>query len=377
MNETTDVAIVGAGMIGAAVAWRCAQRGLRVTMIDPEPARGAWNTAAGLLAPITELQYDETQLLRLNVESARRYPDFEAELRDATGLPTGYARRGTLAVAWDAADLAALRDLHAFGRTLGVDAELLTPTELRALEPALVPGLPGGMLAAGDHQVTPRLLHAALLTAAQSCGATVLATTAAVTTSADRVTGVRLQDGSQLDAPTVVLAAGAWSGLVEGVPESARPPVRPVKGQTVRLRLAASAIEHVVRATVKGNPIYLVPREDGEIVLGASVEEAGFDMTPRAGAVYELLRDAQTVLPELGEAQLLEVCTGLRPGSADNAPHIGPCDIAGLVMATGHYRNGVLLAPITADTVAEFVASGVVADEISAFSPLRAKAVRA
>jgi glycine oxidase len=376
MHDTTDVAVVGAGMIGTAIAWRCAQRGLRVTMIDPEPERGAWNTAAGLLAPITELQYDETALLRLNVASATRYPAFDAELRESTGLPTGYARRGTLAVAWDAADLAALRDLHAFGEELGVEANLLTPAELRTLEPALAPGLPGGMLAPDDHQVTPRLLHAALLAAAQQCGARVIAATATIATSANRVTGVQLSDGSQLDAATVVLAAGAWSATVDGVPDAVRPPVRPVKGQTVRLQLAVPAIAHVVRGTVKGNPIYLVPRDGGEVVLGASVEEAGFDQTPRAGAVYELLRDAQTVLPELGEAQLLEVCTGLRPGSADNAPHIGPCDVDGLVIATGHYRNGVLLAPVTADAVAEYIATGSVPDEVAAFAPRRAKAVR-
>jgi glycine oxidase len=340
-------------------------------MVDPQPERGAWNTAAGLLAPITELQYDETALLQLNLESARRYPAFDAELRDATGLPTGYAERGTLAVAWDAADLAALRDLHAFGETLGVAAELLTAAEVHAFEPALTPGLPGGVFAPGDHQVTPRLVHAALLAAARQLGAQVVASTAALDVSNGRVTGVRLHDGSTIDADTVVLAAGAWSAHVDGLPDELRPPVRPVKGQTVRLRLAAPAISHVVRATVKGSPIYLVPRADGEVVLGASVEEAGFDMTPRAGAVYELLRDAQTVLPELGEAQLLEVCTGLRPGSADNAPYIGPCELDGLVLATGHYRNGVLLAPVTADAVADYIATGTVADEYAAFSPRR------
>jgi len=371
MHDTTDVAIVGAGMIGTAVAWRCAQRGLRVTMIDPQPERGAWNTAAGLLAPITELQYDETALLRLNVESARRYPAFVAELQDATGRSTGYQERGTLAVAWDSADLTALRDLHAFGETLGVDARSLTGDEVRELEPSLAPGLQGGVLAPGDHQVTPRLLHAALLAAAQQCGAELVSSTASLMASGDRVIGVQLQDGSQLAANTVVLAAGAWSAGVDGLPEAARPSVRPVKGQTVRLRLAAPAISHVVRATIKGNPIYLVPRDDGEVVLGASVEEAGFDMTPRAGAVYELLRDAQTVLPELGEAQLLEVCTGLRPGSADNAPFIGPSDVAGLVLATGHYRNGVLLAPVTADAIATYVATGALPDEIAPFTPQR------
>jgi glycine oxidase len=348
-----EVVVIGAGAIGSAVAWRCAQRGLSVTLIDPDPQRGAWRTAAGMLAPITELHYTETALLRLNLASHERYRDYAAELTEATGLPTGYVECGTVEVAWDAADLQSLRELHEFGASLGLASRLVTGRELRTLEPSLAVGLPGGLLAEHDHQVDPRLLHAAQLRATLDLGVQLLVGSARPDIRGDRVRGVTLDDGTTLAADTVVLAAGAWSGQLAPVP------VRPVKGQTVRLRLAGPhRLTHVVRATVRGTAVYVVPRSDGRLVVGASSEEAGFDLTTRAGAVYELLRDAQSVLPELGEAELEELCTGLRPGSNDNGPLLGPSGVDGLVLATGHYRNGILLAPVTADAIAAYVTDG-------------------
>jgi glycine oxidase len=378
-STSSDVLVVGAGAIGAAVAWRCAQRGLSVTTVDPEPGRGAWHTAAGMLAPITELHYAETPLLRLNLDSLARYPGFTAELADATGLPTGYLECGTVEVAWDGADLAALRDLQAFGTGLGLTSSLLTGRELRSLEPALAAGLPGGLLAESDHQVDPRLLHAALLAATDALGVRTMVGTATVDVQGGRAVGVVLADGTRLGAGTVVLAAGAWSQHCAGVPAEFAPPVRPVKGQTLRLRLpGAPRMDHVVRGRVKGVPVYVLPRADGEYVVGASSEETGFDQTPRAGAVYELLRDAQSLLPELGEAVLAEVCTGLRPGSPDNAPLVGPSGLDGLVHATGHFRNGILLSPVTADGVAELITAGALPDVLAPFTPSRfAKAVQA
>jgi glycine oxidase len=323
MSTTSDVAIVGAGVIGTAVAWRAAQQGLTVTLYDPDATRGAWRTAAGMLAPITELHYGESALLRLNLASLARYPAFIEEL----GLPTGYRANGTLEVAWDAADLAALRDLHAFGTSLGLSSHLVSGAELRALEPGLAPGLPGGLVADSDHQVDPRLLHAAL-------------------TSAARAAGVRF--------------------LAEEVRELAAL----TEGQVGLRALSPLTSGRVVRASVKGSAVYIVPRENGELVVGASSEEAGFDVTPRAGAVYELLRDAQSVLPELGEAELLEVSTGLRPGTADNAPLLGRGE-SGVILATGHYRNGVLLAPVTADAIATLLATGRTDPVIAPFAPTR------
>jgi glycine oxidase len=371
-NISTDAIVVGTGAIGAAVAWRCAQRGLSVTTVDPDPARGAWHTAAGMLAPITELHYAEMPLLRLNLDSLARYPSFTAELSDATGLPTGYAECGTVEVAWDGADLATLRDLHAFGTGLGLKSSLLTGRELRSLEPALAAGLPGGLLAESDHQVDPRLLHTALRVAAGALGVRTMVGSASVDVQGDRAVGVVLADGTRLGADTVVLAAGAWSQQVAGLPAELAPPVRPVKGQTLRLRLPGPPrMAHVVRGSVKGVPVYVLPRSNGEYVVGASSEEAGFDQAPRAGAVYELLRDAQSLLPELGEAVLAEVCTGLRPGSPDNAPLLGPSGLDGLVYATGHFRNGILLSPVTADGVAELITTGTLPEVLAPFAPSR------
>ncbi|MGH8962089.1 MAG: glycine oxidase ThiO [Jatrophihabitantaceae bacterium] len=371
-TKSSDVIVLGAGAIGTAVAWRCAQRGLRVTLVDPQPERGAWQTAAGMLAPVTELHYAESALLRLNLDSLARYPSFAAEVTEVSGRPTGFRECGTVSVAWDGADLAGLRDLHEFGRSLGLASRMLTGRELHQLEPALASGLPGALLAEDDHQIDPRLLHAALLAACSGAGVAVRAGEARVDVVGNRATGVSLADDSALTAGCVVLAAGAWSSRVGGVPTAAVPGVRPVKGQTLRLRLPGPPrLTHVVRGTVKGSPVYVVPRQDGEYVVGASAEEVGFDLQPRAGAVYELLRDAQSVVPELGEAVLVEVSTGLRPGSPDNAPLVGPSGVDGLIHATGHYRNGILLTPVTADGVADLITTGALPNVLAPFTPAR------
>lgn len=370
-QRTADVVVIGAGTIGTATAWRCAQRGMAVTLVDPEPHRGAWHTAAGMLSPVSELQYAEEPLFRLGRESLAGYPAFVAELEQLTGQSVAYWPCGTLSTAWDAADLAAQRELYAFWQSVGGAAQLVTGRELRGLEPALAPGIPGGLFVAEDHQVDPRQLHRALTAAAEHAGVHTEHSTAAVLADG-RVTGVRLADGSELSAPAVVNAAGAWAAGVAGIPAEAAAPVRPVKGQTLRLRLAGpSRLQHVVRGSVRGYPIYLVPRADGRIIVGASVEEVGFDDRPRAGAVYELLRDAQTVLPELGEAEFEEVCTGFRPGSPDNAPIVGPTAFPGLVHATGHYRNGILLTPITADAIATLLTEGQLPEPLTPFAPSR------
>jgi len=372
MSQTADVVVIGGGVIGAAIAWRLAAGGASVAVADPAPGAGATGTAAGMLAPVTELHYGEEPLLRLNLASARRYPEFVAELSEATGADVGYRQTGTVVAAWNAADLAALRDLHEFQRSLGLDAQMLSAADLRALEPSLTPGLPGGLYAGDDHAVDPRRLHNALLLAAQRAGASLVRHHVERIDVGPASRTVVLDNGASLHGATVVLAAGSWSGRIEGVPTDVLPPVRPVKGQTLRLRMdTADRLAHVTRGTVRGAPVYLVPREDGELVIGASVEEAGFDLRPRTGVIYELLRDAQTLLPAVLEMAWVEVSTGLRPGTPDNAPVIGASDLDGLVIATGHYRNGVLLAPVTADAVQQIVQSGTAPEHISAFAPQR------
>jgi glycine oxidase len=393
VTPSRDVIVVGAGVIGLAIAWRCAQRGLTVTAVDgdiqrPAPAgdvsdpgaagrlsaapAGAWHTAAGMLAPVTELHYEGRDLLALNVESAARYPAFAAELADATGLDIGYRTCGTVQVAWDAADLADLRALHAFQASLGIASELLSGRDLRGVSPILAAGLPGGLWAAGDHQVDNRRLRAALFTAARTAGVDVQpGTVARIEATDDRVSGVTLADGTRLTADHTVLAAGAWSRGIEGMPDDVRPPVRPVKGQTLRLQAAPGLLPHVVRGSVKGHHVYVVPRANGELVVGASSEEAGFDVRPRTGAVYDLLRDATAFIPELSEVTFTEVSTSVRPGSPDNAPLIGATRLDGLVIATGHYRNGILLTPVTGDEITTLITDGKVPAILTPFAPDR------
>ncbi|AUG76766.1 glycine oxidase [Kitasatospora sp. MMS16-BH015] len=374
-ESAPDVLVVGGGVIGLAVAWRAAQRGLAVTVLDPAPGGGAVQVAAGMLAPVTELQYNEEPLLRLGMASNERYAAFAAELTELTGLDTGYRATGTLAVALDADDREELRELHAFHGRLGLASEWLTGRECRKLEPMLAPGVRGGLHVAEDHQVDGRRLARALLAAGAAAGVRLhRAEAAELLVTGGRATGVRLADGSTLTAGQLVLAAGCRSHLLAGLPAGVLPPVRPVKGQVLRLRIPpayAPFLSRNLRAVVRGQHIYLVPRADGELVIGATSEEQGFDTTVTAGGVYELLRDAHELVPGLTELPLVETGAGLRPGSPDNAPLLGPTALPGLTAATGHYRNGVLLTPVTADLIAEQLATGRTPELALPFSPAR------
>ncbi|MFF7180613.1 glycine oxidase ThiO [Streptomyces sp. NPDC008121] len=379
-GTSSDVLVIGGGIIGLVTAWRAAQRGLRTALVDPEPGGGAARVAAGMLAAVTELHYGEETLLGLNLASARRYPDFVAELRDATGQDVGYRSCGTLAVALDADDRAHLRELHALQTRCGLESEWLSGRDCRRLEPMLAPGVRGGLRVDGDHQVDPRRLAAALVTACERAGVVVHRSVAErLTVVRDRAVGAVLADGTELGADQVVLAAGSLSGRLDGVPEEVLPPVRPVKGQVLRLSVPpayAPFLSRTVRAVVRGSHVYLVPRENGELVVGATSEELGWDTTVTAGGVYELLRDAHELVPGITELPLTETRAGLRPGSPDNAPLLGPSALPGLHLATGHYRNGVLLTPVTGDVMAEVLTTGTLPDEARPFTPRRFSPVR-
>lgn len=410
----TSVVIIGGGVIGLSVAWRAAQRGLAVTVIDPAPGSGATRAAAGMLTPVTEAAYAEKDLLRLGIESLRRYPDFAAELTRLTGEPTGFRQDGTIQVGYDADDMAVIGEVHALQEAFGVAAQRLTARECRAAEPLLDPAVRGGLLTAGDGSVDPRRLVRALLAAAAQAGVTMLrqpvaevlvtgtgpaaparpagappdpagsptappAAPAAGSRDPEdfsapagekpsgswsgaapgRAAGVRLADGTKVGADWVVLAAGWESAGLAGLPPAAVPPVRPVKGQILRLRAGPQAgqLSRSVRGVVRGRCVYLVPRLDSELVIGATQEEMGADTQVTAGGVWELLRDARALIPAITEFGFAEACAGLRPGTPDNAPVLGPSGLPGLVLATGHFRAGVLLAPITADAVAEYLAT--------------------
>ncbi|WP_019885565.1 glycine oxidase ThiO [Streptomyces purpureus] len=379
-SNGSDVLVVGGGIIGLVTAWRAAQRGLRTTVVDPDPGGGAAQVAAGMLAAVTELHYGEETLLGLNLASARRYPDFVAELQEATGQDVGHRACGTLAVALDSDDRAHLRELHALQRRCGLESEWLTGRDCRRLEPMLAPGVRGGLRVDGDHQIDPRRLAAALVTACERAGVVLLRGWAErLTVVRDRATGVVLSDGGELTADQIVLAAGSLSGRLAGVPDDVLPPVRPVKGQVLRLSVPpayAPFLSRTVRAVVRGSHVYLVPRENGELVVGATSEELGWDTTVTAGGVYELLRDAHELVPGITELPLTETRAGLRPGSPDNAPLLGATTLPGLHLATGHYRNGVLLTPVTGDVMGALLATGVLPEEAAAFTPHRFDRVR-
>ncbi|MEV4995031.1 glycine oxidase ThiO [Streptomyces niveus] len=378
-SSHTDVLVVGGGIIGLVTAWRAAQRGLGVTVVDPEPGGGAALVAAGMLAAVSELDHGEQTLLGLNIASARLYPDFVAELESVTGQDTGYRACGTLAVALDSDDRAQLRELHALQRRSGLESEWLTGRECRRLEPMLAPGVRGGLRVDGDHQIDPRRLAAALVTACERTGVVFhRAWAERLRVAGDRAAGVTLAGGpdrgAELDAGQVVIAGGSLSGRLAGVPDDVVAPVRPVKGQVLRLtvpRPYAPFLSRTLRAEVRGSHIYLVPRENGELVLGATSEELGWDTTVTAGGVYELLRDAHELLPGITELPLTETRAGLRPTSPDNAPLLGPTALPGLHLATGHHRNGVLLTPVTGQVMATVLTTGELPDDARPFAPGR------
>jgi glycine oxidase len=371
-----ETIVVGAGAIGLGIAWRLAQRGRDVLVLDQgEPGSGASFHAAGMLAPITEATFGEDALLRLNLASAAAYPAFLLDLAAATGSSLASQAPGTLFVAVDRDQLEALERLYEFQRGLGLAVEWLRGSRCRELEPALHPAVRAGIRAA-EQEVDPRALTAALGCAVAAAGGRVRggAEVAGLLRAGDRIAGVVLTTGEEIAAPCVVLAAGCWSGGIAGVPQEVADAVRPVKGQILRLRPRlgeALPIRHLVRT----EDVYLVPRSSpargDEIVVGATVEEQGFDTSLTGGGVYELLRAAIDVLPAIREMELAEASAGLRPGSRDNAPLLGPAGPAGLVVATGHHRNGILLTPVTADAIASVVCGGGVPEAIAAFRPDR------
>jgi len=334
-----DAVFVGGGVIGLSAAWRAQQRGLEVLVLERDRAgSGASRVAAGILAPDSEAEPGNEPFVPLARRSLELYPALVEELGDV-----GFWPCGMVVVAVDADEIDQIR--HQF-RGL----EWLTPSECRRLEPGLSPAIRGGLSSEREASIDPRRLVEAL-----AARVPVREGVEAVEIAGDSVTTI---NGERIRAGRVVVCAGAWSGIA-GVP------VRPVKGQVVRLRG-----DLPTRRMIRTEHVYVVPRQNGEVVVGATVEERGFDVTVTAGAVHELLREGYRVLPELAELELVDVSAGLRPGSPDNGPLIGEWE-DGVLVATGHFRNGILLAPITAETIAALLAGDAPPPEAAAFSPER------
>ena len=349
-----DLLVVGGGAIGMAIAWRAARRGMTVTLIERDGAgEGTSRVAAGMLAPVAEVEFGGAgrRMLDLATRSAALWPGFAAELRDASGLELAMRPTGTLLLARDSDEEAELVRQLEFRRSLGLEVRRLRPSEAREMEPGLAPTLRAALEAPGDHSVDPRPVLRALRAACAQAGVELRerAPLAGLDHDGHGARGAILADGERVSAGTIVLATGPWSGALDGLPDGVGVPVRPVKGQILRLRdpEGPGLLERVIR--YEGG--YVVPRGDGRYVLGGTVEERGFDLNPTAGAAYELLREARELLPGVTELEIEELSVGMRPGTPDNLPAIGPAGIAGLWWATGHYRNGILLAPLTAELV--------------------------
>jgi glycine oxidase len=398
VDRAYDLIVVGAGTIGLSCAWRCAQAGMSVLVLErDEPGAGASGVAAGMLAPVTEASFGEQALLALNLEARAQWPGFAAELEEATALPTGYTDSGALVVAADRDDVEELRRLHAFQLELELDAEWLAPREARRREPSLSPRIGGAIHAPQDGYVDPAAVLRALTVALEAAGGTLRsgADVTGIETEGGRVSGVRVASretiagGSSgaddetaaaraqtIAAGAVLIAAGAWSTEGALANEASAPSVRPVKGQLLELRVRPGhrpPARHIVRTP----RCYLVTRPDGRVVLGATQEEQGFDTTVTAEGVYRLLEAAWEVLPEVGELELVRARAGLRPGTPDNSPAVGPGEPDGLVWATGHHRNGIMLAPFTARAVAELLTRGELPSAFAPFNPGRFGEVRA
>jgi len=342
-------------VIGLACGWRAAQRGLRVCVLErDEPGSGATHAAAGILAADTDVEPGREPFIPLAHRSAELYPAFAADLAEATGRDIGYEPVGTLYVAFDRDELSAIRRECEFHQRLGLASEWLGAAACRRLEPGLAPQCAGGLLAPHEAHVDPRRLAGALVDALRAAGGELRAGSEVVdgVRANGRLRGVLLADGSRVVAEQVLLAGGAWSAACAVAADPL--PVRPVKGQVLRLRAPAGS--RPAERMIRSEWVYVVPRRDGEVVVGATVEERGFDTTITAGGVHELLREAYRALPEIAELELVETTAGLRPGSPDNGPLLGEWGDEGLLVATGHHRNGILLAPVTAEAIAAIVA---------------------
>lgn len=367
LEKKPRVAIIGAGVVGLGIAWRLAARA-SVTVFDRRAAgSGASHAAAGMLAACCEAEPGEEALVALGRESQARWPAFAAELLRASGIDVELREEGTLVLALTADDQAEIGHRLEFQRRLDLPLEWLSAAAVRAREPHLAGKISGALFSPQDHQVDNRKLAQALRVAAEAAGVAIHEhrPVKEILVQGSRAKGVLLEDATTVPADIVVLAAGAWSRRIGGLPPDRRPPVRPVKGQMLALQMDAAAplLQHVLWAP----GAYLVPRRDGRLIVGGTVEEKGFDETITAGGMLTLLEAAWRAVPAVEELAVAEIWVGHRPGSRDDAPVLGRGPLEGLFYATGHHRNGILLAPVTADAMARLILDDVLDAAIRPF----------
>lgn len=366
--------VIGGGLVGLVTCFELVEQGFTVTLVDPDPASGATRHAGGMLAPVAEVQYRQEPLFPLMLRSAALYPDLVERVGRDTALPTGHRTEGTLVVAGDRADAEHLADLSAYQEFHGMTAERLTVREARRLEPSLSPRITGAVHIPGDHQVSPRLFAAALLDALENRGVAILREKVTRLDGADPCRAVHCTD-TVLDATdaTVVLCNGLGAASVTGWYEGDHPlQLRPVYGDIMRVGVPAylrPLLERVVRGFVEDRPVYLIPRDDDTLGIGATAREDDRPV-PRVGAVHDLLRDAIRLVPGVEECDLLETTVGARPGTPDDLPYLGRVG-GNLIVSTGYFRHGILLAALGARAVADLAQGRTPDEDLTACAPLR------
>jgi len=364
--QNQKIIIIGGGIIGLSLGWQLAKKGKDVEILERGKAGGSasW-AAAGMLAPQAEMGFEDIEMFNLCRKSLEMYPVFVNELYEDSGIKVEVEKTGCILPAFDRDDAERLRRLYDFREKIGLAVVWLTGSEAREIEPFLSPKCTGAIWIEDDAQINNRRLLEALKIAFEKKGGKLYEEHPAdmINIENGAVTGINIQ-GYDMESDTVVLAAGAWSKQIEGLPENLLPPVRPVKGQIINLRLNDSCkVTKVVRAP----DVYLLPKSDGRLVIGASNEEMGYDTNPTAGEIFRLLERAWEAVPSVYDLPIESIEAGLRPGSRDHMPIIGDCDVKGLYFATGHYRNGILLTPITAFELSKWIVTGEKSDYLKDF----------
>ncbi len=376
-SNSSRIIIVGGGVIGLSIAWRLARENTRheIVLLDANRAgAGTSRVSAGMIAPIAEAGFEDPHFIRFARLSRERYRSFVPEVSRDAGLAVVLGEEGSIIVAIHRDDVDAMRRVYEHRRQADLPVEWLTGSAAREIEPTLTPRVSAAMWIAYDGQVNPRALLPALVRACERRGVDVRenATVSRIVIEGNEATGVEV-NGDTLHADTIVLCAGAWSGTIDGMPEDVTPQVRPIRGQILRLtRTGDFAMKHVVR----GPRAYLLPKDDGTVVVGATQEEAGFDATPTAGGIKTILENAWEMVPSIYDLPIERVEVGLRPGTRDHLPLIGATRIRGLIMATGHFRHGILFAPTTADAVCRGILTGDFGEDVAAFAPDRFASTR-
>lgn len=370
--KNKEIIIIGGGVIGLGIGWQLTKSGVSVTIYDSgEAGRAASWAAAGMLAPLAEAHTEEPELLKLGCESLVLYPQWVTELESEAEMSVGFRDEGTHIVGLESDDTHQLKHLYQAQQQLGLDVNWLSGGEVREIESALSPRVSAAIQCESDYQVDNRLMVTALKSAYLRNGGVLHENNPIEKIHVEdcQVQGIETREGFHR-GDMVILSAGCWSSQIDGIPDSIRPPVRPVKGQMMALQMEDGITINSVIRTVRARyptDVYLVPRTDGRLIIGATSEEMGYDTRLTVGGMFELLRGAWEVVPGVYELPILESWAGLRPGSRDNAPILGKTPVENLIYATGHYRNGILLSPITAYEISKLVLSDETSDVIRPF----------